>query len=56
SVWNLASPLPIVSVPCGRFTSGPNAGLPIGLQIVGRPGREDVVLAVARAVESMNAA
>ena len=56
SVWNLASPLPIVSVPCGRFTSGPNAGLPIGMQIVGRPGREDVVLAVARAVESMNAA
>ncbi len=53
SVWNLASPLPVVSVPCGRFTSGPDAGLPIGMQIVGRPGREDVVLAVARAVESL---
>lgn len=53
SVWNLASPLPIVSVPCGRFTTGPDAGLPIGLQIVGRPGREDVVLAVARAVENL---
>lgn len=53
SVWNLASPLPIVSVPCGRFESGPDAGLPIGMQIVGRPGREDVVLAVARAVESL---
>jgi Asp-tRNA(Asn)/Glu-tRNA(Gln) amidotransferase A subunit family amidase len=55
SVWNLASPLPIVSVPCGRFTTGPDAGLPIGLQIVGRPGREDMVLAVARAIESLNA-
>lgn len=54
SVWNLASPLPIVSVPCGRFASGPDAGLPIGMQIVGRPGREDVVLAVARAVESFD--
>jgi len=53
SVWNLASPLPIVSVPCGRFESGPDAGLPIGMQIVGRPGREDVVLAVARAVENL---
>lgn len=53
SVWNLASPLPIVSVPCGTFESGPHAGLPIGLQIVGRPGREDVVLAVARAVEEL---
>jgi Asp-tRNA(Asn)/Glu-tRNA(Gln) amidotransferase A subunit family amidase len=56
SIWNLASPLPIVSVPCGRFESGPDAGLPIGMQIVGRPGREDVVLGVARAVEAMNAA
>ena len=53
SVWNLASPLPIVSVPCGRFESGPDAGLPIGMQIVGRPGREDVVLAVARAIETL---
>ena len=53
SVWNLASPLPIVSVPCGRFVSGPDAGLPIGMQIVGRPGREDVVLAVARAIETL---
>jgi len=53
SVWNLASPLPIVSVPCGHHTSEKNAGLPIGLQVVGKPGREDQVLAVAAAIEKM---
>jgi Asp-tRNA(Asn)/Glu-tRNA(Gln) amidotransferase A subunit family amidase len=53
SVWNLASPLPIVSVPCGYHTSEMNAGLPIGLQIVGKPGREDQVLAVATAIEEL---
>ena len=50
TVWNLVSPLPAVSVPCGVH-GAENAGLPIGLQIVGRPGREDVVLAVAEHVE-----
>jgi Asp-tRNA(Asn)/Glu-tRNA(Gln) amidotransferase A subunit family amidase len=53
SVWNLASPLPIVSVPCGHHTSEKNVGLPIGLQVVGKPGREDQVLAVAAAIEKM---
>ena len=53
SVWNLASPLPIVSVPCGYHTSEINAGLPIGLQVVGKPGREDQVLAVAAAIEKL---
>jgi Asp-tRNA(Asn)/Glu-tRNA(Gln) amidotransferase A subunit family amidase len=53
SVWNLASPLPIVSVPCGQHTSHTNAGLPIGLQVVGKPGREDQVLAVAAAIEKL---
>jgi aspartyl-tRNA(Asn)/glutamyl-tRNA(Gln) amidotransferase subunit A len=38
---------PAVSVPCG-FTA---AGLPIGLQIVGPPGGEAVVLALAHAYE-----
>ena len=50
SVWNLVSPLPIVSVPAGRHT-GVDDGLPIGVQVVGRPGREDVVLAVAQHIE-----
>ena len=53
SVWNLASPLPIVSVPCGIHTSPENAGLPIGLQVVCKPGREDQVLAVAAAIEKL---
>ena len=39
NVWAL----PAVSVPCG-FTT---AGLPIGLQIAGPPGRDDLVLQVA---------
>jgi len=43
NVWGL----PAISVPCG-FTS---AGLPIGLQIVGPPWREDLVLQLAHAYE-----
>ena len=40
--------VPTISVPCG-FTS---AGLPVGLQISGAPGREDVVLQAAEAYEA----
>ena len=43
NVWGL----PAISVPCG-FTK---AGLPIGLQIAGPPGRDDLVLQVAYAYE-----
>jgi aspartyl-tRNA(Asn)/glutamyl-tRNA(Gln) amidotransferase subunit A len=43
NVWGL----PAISVPCG-FTSG---GMPIGLQIAGAPGREDIVLALAYVYE-----
>jgi aspartyl-tRNA(Asn)/glutamyl-tRNA(Gln) amidotransferase subunit A len=43
--------LPAVSVPCG-FT---RAGLPIGLQIVGRPFAEAVVLNAAYAYEQATA-
>ena len=43
---NLAG-LPGISVPCG-FTS---SGLPIGLQIIGRPLAEEVILRVAYAYE-----
>jgi aspartyl-tRNA(Asn)/glutamyl-tRNA(Gln) amidotransferase subunit A len=42
--WNLLG-LPAISVPCG-FTA---ARLPIGLQITGQAGRDDVVLALAAA-------
>ena len=50
TVWNLVSPLPAVSVPCGSGLDR-DSDLPIGLQIVGRPGREDVVLALAAWIE-----
>ena len=39
--------LPVVTVPAGRS----NEGLPIGVQIVGRPFAEEMVLATARIVE-----
>ena len=39
--------LPIASVPCGLDTRG----LPVGLQIVGRPQDEEAVLTLAAAVE-----
>lgn len=44
--WNLTG-LPTISVPCG-FTAG---GLPIGLQIAGKPFDEATVLRVAHAYE-----
>ena len=39
--------LPVVTVPAGRS----NEGLPIGVQIVGRPNAEETVLAAAHVVE-----
>jgi aspartyl-tRNA(Asn)/glutamyl-tRNA(Gln) amidotransferase subunit A len=42
-----ASGLPAITVPCGFSTSG----LPIGLQIVGAPFAESIVLALAHAYE-----
>jgi Asp-tRNA(Asn)/Glu-tRNA(Gln) amidotransferase A subunit family amidase len=53
-VFNLVSPCPALSVPCGVHTRDADAGLPIGLQIVGRRWREDTVLRVARAVEAQD--
>ncbi len=46
SAFNLVS-TPAISVPCG-FSA---AGMPIGLQIAGRPGAEETVLKVAHAYE-----
>ena len=48
--WNLTG-LPTISVPCG-FTSG---GLPIGLQIAGKPFDEPTVLRIAHAYEQATA-
>lgn len=47
NVWGL----PAISLPCG-FTQ---SGLPIGLQIAGRPWREDLVLRLAHAYEQATA-
>lgn len=44
--WSLVG-FPAVTVPCGR-TAG---GLPVGLQVVAAPGREDLVVALGAAVE-----
>ncbi|MGH7646406.1 MAG: amidase [Gemmatimonadales bacterium] len=43
------SGLPVCSVPCGLDPSG----LPVGLQIVGRPLSEEAVLALARQVQDL---
>ncbi|MFM8945962.1 MAG: hypothetical protein ACKOJC_04530 [Actinomycetota bacterium] len=51
SIWNLVSPCPVISVPGGRHMGEEHDGLPIGVQIVGRPGAEDLVLAVAQVIE-----
>jgi Asp-tRNA(Asn)/Glu-tRNA(Gln) amidotransferase A subunit family amidase len=51
-IFNLVSPCPALSVPCGVHRSAAHTGLPIGLQVVGRRWREDTVLRVARAVEA----
>jgi Asp-tRNA(Asn)/Glu-tRNA(Gln) amidotransferase A subunit family amidase len=45
AVANLAE-LPAASFPCGLLD-----GLPVGLQVIGKPGREDTVLRICRALE-----
>lgn len=47
AVWNLVSPCPALSVPAGLDEDG----MPVGLQIVGRRWREDIVLRIGRAAE-----
>jgi Asp-tRNA(Asn)/Glu-tRNA(Gln) amidotransferase A subunit family amidase len=48
--WSFVG-FPAISVPCGA-----TGGLPVGLQVVARPGREDLVLAVGAAVEALSPA
>jgi aspartyl-tRNA(Asn)/glutamyl-tRNA(Gln) amidotransferase subunit A len=43
--------LPACSVPCGFVDSG-GVELPVGMQVIGRPLADELVLAVARAFEA----
>lgn len=52
----MVSSCPAVSVPCGIHEAPPHTGLPIGLQVAGRRGREDTVLGVTRGVDALRAA
>lgn len=47
--WNFAG-LPVVCLPAGRH---PVTGLPIGVQLVGRPGSEQLLLAAATELERL---
>ena len=49
SLFNLIGACPAISVPAGRT----DAGLPVGVQLVGRPHDEATVLRAARAVEAL---
>ena len=51
TLFNLVPQCPVISVPVGTHARPDDAGLPIGLQVVGRRWRDDVVLDIARAVE-----
>lgn len=51
TVFNMVSPCPALSVPAGYHRRAEDAGLPIGLQVVGRRWHEDDVLRIGRAVE-----
>ena len=48
--WSLVG-FPAISVPCGF-----SEGLPVGLQLVAAPGREDLLVAIGREVEAIAAA
>ena len=47
-VFNLVSPCPAISVPCGRDGDG----MPIGAQLVAPPWRDEIALRAAAALES----
>jgi Asp-tRNA(Asn)/Glu-tRNA(Gln) amidotransferase A subunit family amidase len=51
TLFNLVPQCPVISVPVGTHARPDDTGLPIGLQVVGRRWRDDVVLDIARAVE-----
>jgi Asp-tRNA(Asn)/Glu-tRNA(Gln) amidotransferase A subunit family amidase len=48
--FNVLNRLPAISVPSGHIAA---SGLPLGVQIVGRPYDEQTVLALAEAIEGL---
>lgn len=51
--WITVSGHPAVSIPCGWEAEGDGTRLPVGLQLVGRFGRDEALLDVAETVESL---
>ena len=49
AVWNMISPCPAISIPCGLD----NRGLPIGAQLIGRRWRSDTLLDIAQVLEAV---
>lgn len=49
AIWNMISPCPVLSVPCGLDADG----LPIGAQLVGQRWRSDLLLNIGEALESL---
>lgn len=49
AIWNMVSPCPALTVPCGLDGDG----LPVGAQLVGRRWRSDRVLEIGEAIEQM---
>ena len=48
AIWNMISPCPVMTVPCGLDDDG----LPIGAQLIGQRWRSDLLLAIAAILES----
>lgn len=51
--WITVSGHPAVSIPCGWQADGDGTRLPVGLQLVGRFGRDEALLDVAETVETL---
>lgn len=52
AAFNYVHTYALAGMPAASVPAGTESGLPIGVQVVGRPWREDVVLATAEALES----
>ncbi len=48
AIWNMISPCPVITVPCGLDADG----LPIGAQLIGQRWRSDKLLPIAGALEA----